>query len=398
MVKYEVILLLKKMKKYTLIILFIFLAAGECLSTTNFVFIHHSVGENWLEQGELKTQLTTLGFNVHDITYGDDVSGTPVPGMQPNGDFTDVKDWYFWFHNFLDGVLEWECSPGEYNQVVMFKSCFPNSGITEDGVAPGNPTNDNRSTWNYKAAYCSLTNVFAQHSNVLFIAVTAPPMRPGDGYRSDEGVRVRLFNNWLKKDFVDSYVEMTGLRNVAVFDLFDILSTASTKPRGANALFPAYRTRDSHPNAKGSRSATGAFIPYFRNVLEYWSIDKMATNSPLNKVKAKVRIKVSKNMLKLKANIDSLDSKPISADVIIKANLVQHFDNFISHGKCYVSKAASVSGKKVTLKIVNKREPVIILKLRDIGIPSGTIPLKIIINNEKVYVVDILADAKGIFP
>jgi hypothetical protein len=384
------------MKKYTLIILFLFLAAGECLSTTNFVFIHHSVGENWLEQGGLRTQITSSGFNVHDITYGDDVPGVPVPGMQPNGDFTDIKDWYFWFHNFLDGVLEWECSPGEYNQIVMFKSCFPNSGITEEGVAPGNPTNDNRSMWNYKAAYCSLTNVFAQHSNVLFIAVTAPPMRPGDGYRSDEGARARVFNNWLKKDFVNSYIDSTGLRNVAVFDLFDILATASTKPRGANALSPMYRTRDSHPNVKGSRSATGAFMPYFRNAVNFWISGVNETSAPLKSVK--VKIKISGKMLKLKANIDSLDDMPVSADILIKTNLVQHFDNFTSHGKCYISKAVSISGKKATLKIVNKREPVIILKLRDIDIPNGTIPLKVIINSEKVYVVDILTDAKGRFP
>jgi len=386
------------MKKYTLIVLYLFFASGICLSATNIVFIHHSVGENWLEQGELRTQLTTSGFNVHDITYGDDVPGTPVPGMQPNGDFTDVKDWYFWFHNFLDGVLEWECSSGEYNQVVMFKSCFPNSGITEEGIAPGNPTNDNHTIWNYKAAYCSLTNVFAQHSNVLFIAVTAPPMKPGDGYHPDEGARARTFNNWLKKDFVDAYVDSTGQRNLAVFDLFDILATASTKPRGANALFPAYRTRDSHPNTKGSRSATGVFMPYFRNILEYWLTGKKATNSPLNKVKAKVKIKVSKNMMNLKANIDSLNDIPASADILIGTNIIQHFDNFISRGKCYISKEFYSNGKKAMLKLIKKREPVIILKSRNLNIPSGMVPLEIDFNNGREYFIDILPDAKGKYP
>jgi len=396
MVKYKVILLLKKMKNYTLIILFLFFASRICLSTTNFVFIHHSVGENWLEQGELRTQLTGSGFNVHDITYGDSVPGIPVPGMQPNGDFTDVKDWYFWFHNFLDGVLEWECSSGEHNQIVMFKSCFPNSGIAEDGVAPGNPTNDNRTIWNYKAAYCSLTNIFAQHGNVLFIVVTAPPMRPGDGYRSDDGARARIFNNWLKKDFVDSYIDSTGLRNVVVFDLFDMLATAPTKPRGANALSPIYRTRDSHPNVKGSRLLTGAFMPYFRNAVDFWISGVNETSAPLKSVK--VKMKISGKMLKLKANVDSFPIPPVSADIIINTNIVQHFNNFISHGKAYISKAVTAGGKKVMLKLINKREPVIILKLRDIDIPNGCLSFKIIIDNEKEYVIDILADTKGRFP
>ena len=384
------------MKKYTLIILFLVLTARICLSATNFVFIHHSVGENWLDQGELRTRLTASGFNVHDITYGDNVPGIPVPGMQPNGDFTDVKDWYFWFHNFLDGVLEWECSPGEYNQIVMFKSCFPNSGITEDGTAPGNPTNDNHTIWNHKAAYCSLTNAFAQHSNVLFIAVTAPPMRPGDGYRSDEGARARTFNNWLKKDYVDAYIDSTGLRNLAVFDLFDILATPSTKPRGANALSPNYRTRDSHPNVKGSRLLTGSFLPCFRNAVNFWNSGVRATNDLLRNVKSK--IKISGKMLKLKANIEPFSGSPVTADIIINTDVVQHFGNFIPHGKAYTSKAVTVSGKKVIIKLINKREPLIILKLRDVDFPAGTIPLKIVLGNGNFYIVDLLADAKGKFP
>ena len=67
------------MKTLTWLFCYFFLTVKICFATTNFVFIHHSVGENWLDQGELRTQLTASGFNVNDITYGDDVPGTPVP-------------------------------------------------------------------------------------------------------------------------------------------------------------------------------------------------------------------------------------------------------------------------------------------------------------------------------
>jgi hypothetical protein len=383
------------MKNLFFILLF---AANYCFCATNFVFIHHSVGGNWLDDGDLKAQLTAKGINVHDITYGDDVPGTPVPGMQPNGDYTDVKDWYFWFHNFLGGVLEWECAAGESNQIVMFKSCYPNSEIGEEGAAPGDPTNDNHTVWNHKAAYCSLTNVFAEHPDVLFIAVTAPPVRPGDGYRSDEAARARAFNNWLKNDYVKAYVEATGLRNVAVFDLFDILATAATKPRGANALYPAYRTHDSHPNAKGSRSATGAFLPWFDNIMNYWATGALETNAALNKAKAKALVKVSKSMLKLKAKVSNIGGSPISAEVFIGANLIQRFDNFTTKGKSYISKSVTAAGGKALLKFINKREPVVILKLIGADISTGNVPLKLVLENGKIFVIELIPDAKGKYP
>ena len=384
------------MKKIYLKITAVLFAANLCFGATNLVFIHHSVGNNWLNDGELKTQLTAAGINVHEITYGDDVPGTHVPGMQPNGDFTDVKDWYFWFHNFLDGVLTWQCAPGESNKIVMFKSCYPNSEISEEGAAPGNPTNDNHTVWNHKAAYCSLTNVFAEHPEILFIVVAAPPVRPGDGYKSDEAARARAFNNWLKNDYTKAYFTATGLHNLVVFDLFDVLATAATKPRGANATYPAYRSHDSHPNVKGSRAATGAFLPWFRNALCYWGVGVRENNAPLNKVKAKINR--AKKTLKLKAIIDELDGAPVSAGVVFNNFFVQNFDDFVLHGKTYVSKTTSAAGDKVIMKIINKREPTIILKLKGIDIPDGVIQFKILFNTDIFWVVDLMPGAKGKYP
>ncbi len=57
----------------------------------NLVFIHHSVGENWLKQG-LSRALGDRGYHVADITYG----------WREYGDHTDTRDWPLWF---TDGVM-----------------------------------------------------------------------------------------------------------------------------------------------------------------------------------------------------------------------------------------------------------------------------------------------------
>jgi len=291
------------MKNIKILIIIIISFSGTTLAATNFVFVHHSVGYNWLHEGELSNFLVKAGFNVHDTDYGDDVPGTPDPNHNPIGDFTDVSDWYFWFHNHLTGLLEWKCPPGESNQIVMFKSCYPNSAIYEEGVPPGDPTNENATSYNYKAAYISLTNIFASNSNTFFIPVTAPPMRPGDGYNEDDAKRGRSFFTWLRKDYVENYRNLTDLRNVAVFDLLDVLAAQESKPKGANSLAPGYRTHDSHPNPKGSKAATGAFLPWFRNALNYWHTGVEKTNDFLNGIKSKIK---TSGLMKLKACVDTL--------------------------------------------------------------------------------------------
>jgi hypothetical protein len=358
-------------------------------AATNFVFVHHSVGENWLLEGDLHAALSSAGFAVHDTNYGDDVPGTSP--FTPIGDFTDVCHWYWWFNHHYDSLRAWECPSGEYNRIVMFKSCYPNSALYEEGAPPGDPTNDNQTTWNYKAAYLSLTGVFEYYCATLFIPVTAPPMRKGDGYDPDAARRYRAFTTWLTGDYVRDYEAATHMRNVVPFDLFDILATAPTVPRGANALHRTYQTRDSHPNAKGSRMATGAFLPFLRNVMHYRETGVYATNAPLKLVKAK--LKTPKRLLKLKANVDDLNGTPGTTTVMIGSNVVQTFGVTLwqSKGATHKAKAAN----KAQIKLQNKREPRITLKLL---LPAAAGPLKIDLGNGAVFVVDLLFDAQGRFP
>ncbi len=112
-------------------------------SPVKLVFIHHSSGENWLsdDQGGLARALQEANYFVSDTNYG--------WGPDAIGDRTDIVNWPEWFrglesqrymealfaesqvHSPFEHLLD---DPGGENEIVLFKSCFPNSDLA------GNPT------------------------------------------------------------------------------------------------------------------------------------------------------------------------------------------------------------------------------------------------------------------
>ena len=238
--------------------------------TFDFLFIHHSVGRNWLNDG-LRASLqdptkNKYTFRVHDATYGDEI-----------GQATDVCDWYPKFRDDMKKVRTFDKhpniyykTPGRYNRIIMFKSCFPNSGISSVGTPPGNPTDCRHTIWNHKAAYNACANIFKKYPHTLFVAVTAPPLNPYSTNKAD-AARAREFHNWLKTTWVQDYRKNTGLWNVVTFDLFDILANPPNHPTEPNMLRKEYRSGgDSHPTKPGNIAATKAFIPFINQAVTDW--------------------------------------------------------------------------------------------------------------------------------
>ena len=113
----------------------------------------------------------------------------------------------------------------------MFKSCFPNSRLRDDGapvpaiadnpmkgLAVGGPDCwDAYTVANAKGIYLDLLPYFGAHPEKLFVAVVAPPVR----HRDTPGGRALA--NWL----VDHWLQDSGYSagNVLVFDLYNVLSS-----------------------------------------------------------------------------------------------------------------------------------------------------------------------------
>lgn len=224
--------------------------------TINLIFIHHSVGENWLNAG-LNTMLNDNNFHVADTYYG----------WNEMGDRTDTTDWPDWFSDDvmpsvynefgnMTGYNAIEPAPGE-NTIIMFKSCYPNSDV-------GNSIEDE------KLLYISLLPYFEVHSDKMFVLVTPPPMQ-----NISHPDKTRELTNWLvadggwRKDYAGS--------NLFVFDFYNVLTAQDNHHMlvneteahiindSSNTLY--YDSAgDDHPNDEGSLKAAEEFVP----ILMYW--------------------------------------------------------------------------------------------------------------------------------
>jgi hypothetical protein len=235
-------------------------------STVNLVFIHHSVGENWLNDG-LCRALNDSGYHVADIYYG----------WRAYGDNTDTVDWPTWFTDEVMGLVyqelgqmtapnNLETAPGE-NTIVMFKSCYPNSDV-------GSDISDE------KAIYNSLLPYMEAHPDKMFVLVTPPPM-----IAIPDAQKTRELCDWLT-DRDNGWLAGLSTGNVFVFDLYNVLTNPDAHHRladgvevhevvpGSDTLY-YHSDGDDHPNSDGDIKATEEFIP----LLNEWYQEFAASRS-----------------------------------------------------------------------------------------------------------------------
>lgn len=273
------------------------------------VFVHHSTGEAWLADGygRLGLALRDNRYFVSDTNYGWSAGGDSI------GDRTDIGHWWEWFAGptrdaviaalLAEGRQHSEYSrlasaPAGSNEIIMFKSCFPNSQLRGSPTSPpttgANPLrgqdaySEHHTVANAKGIYNDILATFAAHPHRLFVVVTAPPLRSSDT-DATAAANARAFNIWLVHDWLASY---SG-RNVFVLDFFNVLTTnggnANTNDlghttgnhhryrngtiehittQGGNTL--AYPTDDSHPAAAGDLKATGELVPLLNIAYHCW--------------------------------------------------------------------------------------------------------------------------------
>jgi hypothetical protein len=289
------------------------------------VFIHHSTGGNWLADPGDDGPSGGLGIALRDNNYF--VSATNYGwGPEGIGDRTDIPNWPEWFTGpnssaYLNALYKesgqnvgdfgrWSrlpADPGGENEIVMFKSCFPNSDLWGNANdPPASAPDDQLTVSNAKAVYNRLLAYFQTRPDKLFIAITAPPMAQGE-YSPDakspaeRAANARAFNNWLVNDWLDSY----PYANVAVFDYYNVLTSNGSANRtdvpemneepndagyqdgnhhrwwnGAlqhvqtvdndTSAYPTDSNWDSHPTTAGHRKATAEFVPLLNVYYHRW--------------------------------------------------------------------------------------------------------------------------------
>lgn len=254
--------------------------------TVKLIFIHHSVGENWLsdENGGLGRALGENNYFVSDTYYG--------WGPDAIGDRTDIPDWIEWFsgpktNTYLQAVFSesdddaagWDYynrpmqDPGGENEIIVFKSCFPNSNLAGN---PDDPPGSyaELSVAGAKYVYNELLTSFATQPDKLFVVITAPPELD-----RTYAENARAFNTWLTTEWLRDYEGS----NVAVWDLHAVLTGQENHHRfqsgtieyitnrGGNTL--VYPTEDAHPSVAGNRKATSEFVPMLNLFYNRWKAD-----------------------------------------------------------------------------------------------------------------------------
>jgi hypothetical protein len=245
------------------------------------IFIHHSCGENWLadDNGGLALELGRNNYFVSDTNYG--------WGPDAIGDRTDIPDWLEWFcgpdhDRYLTALFNEHGQNSEYsrqlsdrggeNQVILFKSCFPNSNL--EG-SPGDPpaSEADYSIGGAKYVYNQLLTYFKTRPDKLFVVITAPPVSD-----PSYAANARDFNNWL----VDTWLDENDYpySNVAIFDFYNVLTGPQNHHRlsggqiehtyvaGMNTAY--YPTDDDHPSSSGNRKATQEFVPLLNVFYNRW--------------------------------------------------------------------------------------------------------------------------------
>jgi hypothetical protein len=227
---------------------------GKLPKTLSMVWLHHSTGDALLKGG-LLAALRDDGVDFHDINYDEAaVDGYVV------GDHTDIPDWTKTFNTpkYFDVVKSWERPAGaKPHDIVMFKSCYPNSNITSDAMLA-----------EYKQVFEGLLPTIRANPQILFIGMSTPPLVKAKT-TPEAARRARAWSRWLTTEYARDQ------KNLKIFDLFDALAVADDKPNG-NTLVPQFAKgeKDSHPVDEGARAVTRLFIPWFnRSVRESGFVD-----------------------------------------------------------------------------------------------------------------------------
>jgi hypothetical protein len=261
------------------------------------IFIHHSTGENWLrdDYGGLGQALADNNYFVSDTNYG----WGPDSIWEPDsiGDDTDIPYWIEWFASdqtptYMNALFNESGqhadytrlpdNPGGENQIIMFKSCFPNSALEGNPTDPPDP--DGWLTVGHaKYVYNEILQYFRTRPDKLFIVITAPPL-----IDSTYAENARAFNQWLMNDWLaeNNYT----LPNVAVFDFYNVLTGPNNHhwwhngqvehvfTPGMNTEY--YPSGDDHPSEAGSLKATSEFIPLLNIFYHRWAAATTFTDVP----------------------------------------------------------------------------------------------------------------------
>lgn len=227
---------------------------GSLPATASILYLHHSVGGVIYWGGGVPDLLTAYNaehatsYSIEDWVYPD----SPYPWANYPYDY-----WHLWVDGggqaAAEGIPTFETIL-QGRDVVVFKHCFPVSGIEADSGSP-DISSDVKSLENYKLQYAALKERLHGAPNKRFLVWTGAALREVETY-PEQSARARQFFTWVKEEW-----DEPG-DNIFVWDFFEL------ETEGGNILLPQYSGGDSHPSDAFGQTVAPYFLQRLVDVIE----------------------------------------------------------------------------------------------------------------------------------
>jgi hypothetical protein len=237
----------------------VFSLPARANESANLFFLHNSVGNLLIEQGEMRQYL-----DQHNIEQGTDLRfwdhNYPYIGIRnPGGQYLDYAYssvcghntepdglHLLWLDETMHPYVDARDSIMTKHDVIAFKSCY--RAIDFGGAETQSELH--AALEQYKQLYLEMRDVFDLHPDKIFVPISIPPRhRLHEEATAARAAHGRLFANWLNSSEFLGYPPRS---NVLTFDLFDLLAEPDDGGPTANMLRSEYERSpsgtDSHPN------------------------------------------------------------------------------------------------------------------------------------------------------
>ncbi|MGD9210403.1 MAG: hypothetical protein PVI90_06480 [Desulfobacteraceae bacterium] len=260
------------------------------------ILLRHSTGGNLFQQGDVKDWVSDYNSK-NGTSY--DISMRAYPDSPYDWKNYPYDYWNLWVNpdspakasNPSIDTLE---SLAEDYDMIVFKHCFPGSGIEAD-TGSASVSSSAKRLENYKLQYKALREKFDTMPDTIFMVWTLAPLHRLNTTTSD-AKRAAEFVDWVKNTWLTE--DGKNHPNIFIFDFWGNVAETSGNPSNGktNTLRYAYEashsSSDSHPNSTANKTVGPIFAQRVVDVIEAFEAADSNSDSDTTKISPPTSLRI----------------------------------------------------------------------------------------------------------